>query len=240
MNLLQIRQQFRTLSGRFDLVNIDGSDNGANFFINEGRKFLDRKDDTKNSFASRYKVLNTGRFSASVEQCRAIQEVWMATTAGRWQLEKKSLQDLMTGYLSGFPTGRTNGTPLYYAPCIVRYIPEGAIPSDIGAFIGFVENPAGNSSDFNSILLNVPVDRQSMLDIRGLYYSKELVADTDVNYWSECNPSLLLMSAMRYIEVFNRNTQGVKDWESAMSTDIKQLGMDFIEQQIAEVTEMEG
>jgi hypothetical protein len=48
------------------------------------------------------------------------------------------------------------------------------------------------------------------------------------------------MSAMRYIEVFNRNTQGVKDWESAMSTDIKQLGMDFIEQQIAEVTEMEG
>lgn len=240
MNLLQVRQQFRILSGRYDLVDDLGADLGANFFINEGRKFLDRMDETKNSFGSRYKLLSVGQFSTSVEQCRAIQEVWIATSSGRWQLEKKDLQDLMTGYLSGYPSSRAQGTPLYYAPCITRYIPENATFNNFGAFIGFVENPAGNSHDYNSILLNVPVNLASMLDVRGLYYSMELVNDTDKNYWSECHPSLLIASAMRYIEVFNRNTQGVNDWNNAISTDIKQLGMDFVEQQIAEVAEMEG
>jgi len=47
MNLLEIRKQFRTTSGRYDLVNDDYSDNGANHFINEGVKWLDSKVDKK-------------------------------------------------------------------------------------------------------------------------------------------------------------------------------------------------
>ncbi len=240
MNLLQIRTQFRTLSGRFDLVSDLFANTGADFFINEGRKFLDRLDETQKSWASRYKLLNVGSFSVSVEQCRAIKEVWIATTEGRWQLEKKSIQDLISGYLTGLPSSRTNGTPLYYSPCISRHIPEDAIVTDLGAFIGFVETPAGNAYDYNTILINVPVDQQSMIDVRGLYYSMELVEDTDKNYWSEVHPGLLMKAALREIEVFNRNTQGVKDWEYAIGTEMKQLGMDLVEQLIAEVSEMEG
>lgn len=240
MNLLQIRTKFREFSGRFDLVSDVYADTGADFYINEGRKFLDRLDEVQKSWASRFKLLNTGTFSASVEQCRAIKEVWLSTIEARWQLEKKDLQDLIAGYLTGLPSSRTNGTPLYYSPCITRHIPENQNVADLGAFIGFVEVPAGTAHDYNTILLNVPVDQRTMIDVRGLYYSRELVADTDTNYWSSQHPSLLLMAAMRYIEVFNRNTQGVKDWESAIATDIKQLGMDLVEEAIAEVTEMEG
>jgi hypothetical protein len=47
MNLLQIRTKFRSVSGRYDLVNDNFSDNGANFFIEEGRKWLDSKVDKK-------------------------------------------------------------------------------------------------------------------------------------------------------------------------------------------------
>jgi hypothetical protein len=197
-------------------------------------------DETSKSYASKFKLLKKGNFSVVIEQCRAIKEVWLATVEGRWQLEKVNLQDLIAGYLTGLPSSRTNGTPAYYAPCLTRHIPENGTVADLGAFIGFVETPAGNALDYNAILLNVPVDQQTMIDVRGLYYSMELVEDTDKNYWSECHPSLLIMAAQRYIEVFNRNTQGVNDWNNAIATEMKQLGMDLVEQQIAEVSQMEG
>lgn len=241
MNLLQIRTLFRKLSGRFDLVNADFSDNGADFFLNEGRKFLDRLDETQKSWASHFKLIEVGYFSASFPYCRAIKEVWIAdATNGRWQLEKKDLQDLIEGYLTGLPSSRTEGTPLYYSPCLSRYIPEGAEAGDIGAFAGYTEVPAGNAHEYNTILLNVPVQYQSMLDIRGLFYSMELVEDTDENYWSAVHPMLLYMSAMRQVEISNRNTQGVKDWTESIATEMRQLGMDLVEELISEVDQMEG
>ena len=101
MNLLQLRTKFRSLSGRFDLVNEDFTDNGADFFINEGRKYLDSLYETQKSWASCFRFLEIGKFSVSFPYCRAIKEVWAATTEARWQLEKTSLQDLTAGYLTG-------------------------------------------------------------------------------------------------------------------------------------------
>ena len=240
MNLLQLRTKFRSLSGRFDLVNSDFSDNGADFFINEGRKYLDRLDETQKSWASCFRWLEIGHFSVSFPYCRAIKEVWAATTSERWQLEKKSLQDLTAGYLTGLPSSRNTGSPLYYAPCIVRYIPENAEAGDIEAFAGFTDVEAGNYYEYNSVLVSTPADEKIMLDIRGLFYSMELVEEADKNYWSEAHPMLLIMAAMRQVEVVNRNTQGVNDWNNSIATETKQIGMDLIEELIAEVSEMEG
>ena len=222
------------------MVNSDFSDNGADFFINEGRKYLDRLDETQKSWASCFRFVEIGHFSAAFPYCRAIKEVWAATISARWQLEKKSLQDLTAGYLTGLPSSRNTGSPLYYAPCIVRYIPENAEAGDIEAFAGFTDVEAGNYHEYNSVLLSVPADEQIMLDIRGLFYSMELIEDTDKNYWSEVHPMLLYMSAMRQIEVSNRNSQGVKDWTSSIRDEVSQLGMDLVEELIAEVDQMEG
>ena len=225
----------------FDLVNADFSDNGADFFINEGRKYLDRLDETQKSWASCFRILSPGRFSVSFPHCRAIKEIWVANAGvGRWQLEKVKLQDLIEGYLTGLPSSRTTGTPLYYSPCLTRYIPEDATVEDIEAFVGFVETPSGNTHGYNSILVNVPTDLRLMVDVRGLFYSFELIEDTDTNYWSSVHPMLLYMAAMRYVEVANRNTQGVKDWNNAIATDMQQLGFDLVEELIAEVDQMEG
>ena len=240
MNLLQLRTKFRSLSGRFDLVNSDFSDNGADFFINEGRKYLDRLDETQKSWASCFRWLEIGHFSVSFPYCRAIKEVWAATTEERWQLEKKTLQDLTAGYLANLPSERNTGSPLYYAPCIVRYIPENAEAGDIEAFAGFTDVEAGNYHEFNSILVSAPANEKIMIDIRGLFNSMELINDTDVNYWSEVHPLLLYMAAMRQIEVTNRNTQGVKDWTAAIRDEVSQLGMDLVEELIAEVNQMGG
>lgn len=240
MNLLQMRTLFLRLSGRTDLVNQDFTDNGANFYLNEGRKFLDRLDETQKSWASMYRFVEIGGFTAVFPFCRAIKEVWASTTTARWQLEKKNLQDMIAGYLAGTPSSRSVGTPLFYSPIITRYIPEDAIVTDIEAFVGFVEIPSGNASAFNGIILNVPVSEKTGLDIRGLFYSMELTEDTDENYWSAVHPQLLYMAAMRYAEINNRNTQGKQDWERSILDDMKQLGMDLVEEIISEVTQIKG
>ena len=100
MNLLQVRTLFRRLSGKFDLVNADFSDNGADFFINEGSRFLDRLDENQKSWASAFRFIGVGRYSASIQHCRAIKEVWVATATARWQLTKMTLQDLISEYFS--------------------------------------------------------------------------------------------------------------------------------------------
>jgi hypothetical protein len=151
-----------------------------------------------------------------------------------------NLQDLISNYLLGEPAARSSGTPLYYSPTITRHIPEDAIPGDFEGFLGFVEVPAEDVHNYNTILLNVPTDTKIMVEVKGLYYSFELSLDDDENYWSAQHPLLLYMSAMRSIEITNRNTQGVNDWNASIMLEMKQLGMDLVEELIAEVTQMEG
>jgi hypothetical protein len=240
MNLLQIRTKLRELSGRFDLVNSDFTDNGADFFINAGSRYLDRIDETQKSAGQYFVLLTAGSYSCSFPYCRALKEVWVATSTERWQLKKMPLQDAMAAYMGDLPSARQSGSPSYYSPCITRYIPEDATAVELTAFSGFVDIPSGNAHEYNALLLNCPTDVQLMVDIRGLFYSMSLIADTDINYWSVNHPALLIMSAMRQIEVMNRNTQGVKDWNESIGTEVHQLGLDFIEEEIAEVDQMEG
>lgn len=238
MNLLQMRRKFSDLSGRHDLVNDDYSDNGVDFFINEGRKFLDRLDETQKSWAIKLCPLVTGASYATFPYCRAIKEVWAAnSTEGRWQLTKKDLQDLMDGYLMTLPVETESGTPLYYSPCITRSIPKSATVASFESLMGYVEVA---NSNYNAILINVPSSADITLIINGLFYSDELTEDDDVNYWSEVHPMLLYMSTMRQIEIVNRSTQGVNDWTSSILSEMKQLGMDLVDELISEVDQMEG
>lgn len=237
MNLIQMRKKFRDLSGRFDLVNEDYSDSGVDFFINEGCKFLDRLDETHKSWATRFCPILTDAIYVTFPYCRAIKEVWVASaTTGRWQLEKKDLQDLIEGYLKTLPAEMENGVPLYYSPCITRSVPLGVALNNFEEFLGYVEV---TSSNYNAILINVPTSEDLTLIIHGLFYSLELVEDSNVNYWSEVHPMLLYMSTMRQIEVVNRSTQGVNDWTNSIMVEMKQLGMDLVEELIAEVSQIE-
>jgi len=239
MNLLQLRTQFREVSGRFDLVNADFTDNGADFYINEGRKFLDRLDETQKSWGVAYKFLNIDGFAVHFQDCRAIKEVWAASLTARWQLEKKSLQDLIAGYMTALPSGMTSGIPLYYSPAITRHIPEDVTAEDFESFCGYVDISAGHAYGYNSILIMGPTDEKLSIEVKGLFYSHYLEEETDENYWSASNPLLLIMATMRQIEVINRNTQGVNDWTNSIGQEMKGLGMDLVEELISEVSQIE-
>jgi len=241
MNLLQLRKKFRSLSGRFDLVNEDGSDNGADFFINSGQRHLDRMDETQKSVGSSFRFLEISGFSVQFPFCRAIKEVWVGSTTARWQLEKKDLQDLLTGYFTTLPSGITTGEPLYYSPAISRAVPETyKTPADeLESFVGYVDTMSANHFAYNSILIAPPSDERLVVDVRGLFYTDQLESNTDKSYWSEVHPDVLIMSAMRMVEVINRNSQGVNDWDSAIAAAVLGIGKDLVEEEIAEVTQIQ-
>ena len=238
MNLKQLRKTFRDLSGRFDLVNEDYSDSGMNLYINAGQEFLDRLDETQKSWATHFASIVLNGMYTTFTRCRAIKEVWAASpTEGRWQLEKKDLQDLMEGYLTTLPAEMETGTPLYYSPCVTRISPSTDTVETYEDLFGYISVADGN---YNAILINVPTSEAISLIIKGLFYSNELIADTDTSFWSDAHPMLLYMSTMRQIEVVNRSTQGVNDWNNAIKTEMQQLGFDLVEELIAEVDQMEG
>jgi hypothetical protein len=123
---------------------------------------------------------------------------------------------------------------------VTRLIPEDITADQMAAFVGFIDVPSGNAHEYNTILLNVPTSEDMVIQLQGLFYSAELVNDTDENFWSMSHPLLLITAAMRQVEVTMRNTQGVNDWTSAIATEMQQLGFDLVDELIAETSEMEG
>lgn len=240
MNLVEIRQKFRELSGRYDLVNDDFSDNGANFFINEGSKWLDRTVETTKSWASFMAVINAGDWNVQFQQARAIKEVWISTIEGKWQLEKIRLQDMLASFFTQNPAEWTNGTPTYYSPILTRTIPETLTPADIAAFSAFIGLITSSGYDYNAIILSAPVDQDTLVEVVGLFYSQVMADDTDTNFWSTVHPLLLVQAALRQIYTINGNKPLLDLLERGIGADLKELGYDLVEQIIAEVDQMEG
>ena len=238
MDLLQFRQFFADRSGRHDLVDEEYGDDGLDVVLFEAQKYLDRLDETRQSWAVAFRPLATGEFSVTFEYCRAIKEVWAASpTNGRWQLEKKDLVDIQAGYLGSLPSEMEDGVPLYYSPCITRTVP---FQDTIESYEDFFSYVSTAGREYNGLIVNVPTDEDISIITKGLFYTPQVTEDDDTNYWLTMHPILLYMSVMRQLEVINRSTQGVKDWDNAIRTEMTQLGFDLVEEIIAEVDQMDG
>lgn len=242
MNLKQLRTQLMKMSGRFDLINPDGSDNGADFYINAGQRYLDRLDETQKSWATAYRIAKAGMYSVQFPFCRAIKEIYAATASARWQLEKMKLQDMITEYLTATPEQLDTGNPLYYSPIVTRAAPETFNqPADtFESFIGYIEVMSGNHFGYNAVIVSPTPSEDMLIQINGLFYSDELSEDTDISYWSSVHPELLIMATMLELEIVNRNTQGANDWRGAIMEHVSKVGMDLVEEIIAEADQMEG
>jgi len=240
MNLLQVRTKFKEISGRYDLVLEDGSDNGADFYINEAVKWLDKTVETTKSWASYMEIVAANTLYVQFPFCRAIKEVWAATSEGRWQLEKKRLQDLIAGYLTEPPAELTSGTPLYYAPALTRYIPEDMSAITFATFATYLETLTITDYTYNAILLNVPVSLTTLIDVRGLFFSIALEEDTDENYWSMVNPLLLVQAACKLVYTTSGNKPMLDITDRGLDGDLQRLEKDLVEQEIAEIDQMDG
>jgi hypothetical protein len=237
MNLGEIREKFVQFSGRYDLINSDGSDNGANFFVSAGQKFLDRRIDFRKTQGVYFKSLSTDEWYLKLQNCRSLEKIWVNTTEERWQLEKKDLSWLYKEYPDSI-SETDSGDPLYWAPAELRGI-RTADKDDQGDFFNYVLGESGRE-DFSGIVILPPTNEAITIELHGKFYSPKLVNDSDTSYWSVVVEETLLMAALYRLEIFYRNTEGAKDWLGAIDLDLADIDKDSVQEDNANVDQMEN
>ena len=73
-------------------------------------------------------------------------------------------------------------------------------------------------------LLPLP-DGEYTLNVKGQFYTPKLTGATDINWWSEVYPEVLIQAALYKMEEMYRNTQGANDHLRAIQRVIQ--GIDF-------------
>jgi hypothetical protein len=248
MDLLDVRTWFVQQSGRYDLV-VDAvggnwTDAGANRIINAAQRMLDRMGDKDKQLGTNFQLTIAGQKTATFQDCRAIKEIWMTSTVsdteGRWKLEKKDFQWLRETYPN--LSDVDNGKPLYYIKAELRPAPEFHLTdvSLLSGYTKYMDVMYTSHYQYNGIIWAPPCDVQYMLETVGYWYSPTLTNDADENWWTLNHPELLVMGAQMMLEMFARNTEGVKDWKANIDSLLTQFAFDLTEEDIADVDQMEG
>lgn len=243
MNLRQVRLKFRDISGRYDLVSADGTDLGADFFINAGIRHLDRRSNFQKSVGRYFAKVAAGVSRVDTPRTRAITEVWAATREERWQLELKRWQDLRASYTEPWAS-ITTGVPRYYSPTYLRPVPEKLTNVELTALdwvTGYMDVVTDGTHElYNSVLVLPPLNAEMMIEVVGLFYSDALSLDTDTNMWTDLWPELVVQAACLELEKVHRNTQGVQDWTNALEMSLVEIDKDGVEELTAGNAVMEG
>lgn len=241
MNLLDIRKQFIGISGRYDLVEdtIDWVDKGANFYINSGKKLLDKLCTVPENTANLYYELAAGEYSQSFQfNCRAIKSVFVNSSSTRYQLEKITLNEMKSWYTNPV-ADITSGAPLYYCLANLRAL-ETTDQNSLGTYLNLTHTESDTKYDYRGIILAPVLDEAYVIEISGLFDQFELTNNTDENYWTLADPALLLKAALYHLESFSRGTENAKNWISAIRAEAMEHDKDSIEECIADIDMMEG
>ena len=226
MDLLDIRTQFAKLSGRYDLVvdTTDYVDNGADFYINAGVRFLDRKFLVTKSVASVFAEVASGDWYLTFRNCSYIKEVWCNSASSRWKLTKYPYETIKNNYAE-LVSASDGGSPLFYTPIWLRSTDITDFQS-LGIFFNYVKSD--DDGTYNGIMFVPKADDAYNIEVVGKFSSAELTAEDGTNYWSVVAPEILIKAALYQLEVFNRNTEGAKDWLTALTLEAKDLEFDLV------------
>lgn len=244
MTLAAVRRKFIEFTGRYDLVTDIESylDNGANFFIQSGQKWLDRYADIFQSRAISFHTIAVGGWYVLIPNIRAIENVWFSNADGeKWQLEKVELATLKTEF-GGDPADFANSCrSLIYAPTTLRVSPEVVGTITLDHFGTTIYSDATKSHwGYQGLVFLPPTDSVITLEVHGLFYQPLLTLDASQNFWSEEQPFILVLAAARALEISYRNSAGVRDWEEAIASEVRGLEFDLVAQESAGYTQMEG
>lgn len=240
MNLLEIRTKLAKQSGKYDLVNPSTfADNGMDFHINAGQKYLDKLAPVPENFAQIYQALSVNEYSLTFQfHCRAIQSVFINDDENRWELERLELNDLKSWY-DETATETTTDKPCYYAIANLRAL-ETTAKDSLGTFINNTHLETDIKYDYRGLIITPPADASYVVEVSGKFSQLKLETDTDENFWSLEYPHLLIMSALRSIETFNRNSEGVNDWTRSIISETTQLDFDIVDEESYGADQMEG
>ncbi len=242
MSLQEVRRNLIQQTGRADLVldEIAYENNGADFFIIAGQRWLDRTFEIYKSHGRRDILLPVGQWWALIPDCRAIDQVWASNDTTKWQVERAN-EDELKEFFKGVPTSIVGGAISVFTPVSFRGTPDStnATLIDVWGTVNFTDDTQPNF-ELNGLVFMPPTDVVVNLEIHGLFYQPKLVNNIDSNMWTEQDPFVLVLAAMRAIEVTMRNSAGVRDYEEAIKSEMSGLEKDFAAQLSNEITSMKG
>ena len=242
MTLLAVREQFVKYSGRYDLV-VDPdtwADNGADWYITAGQKWLDSTYMIARSQATYFQDIGVGGWYAIIPSCRVVYKVWLSNiTNVRWEVDRKSLRGLRQLY-PGSLADVDPGVTRFYAPLHLRDVPEVLDTITVDSLGQTAYTVAGEIYSYNGILFAPPTSEALRIEIEGEFKQPPLIDDADVNWWSEEQPAILVMAACRQLEIAYRNTAGVTDWESSIKSELFGHELDLADSESTGISQMEG
>jgi len=217
MDLLAIRKQFIKQSGRRDLI-VDTdtyADNGADWFIQSGQRFLDRLLPTQKDSALLRSTVNPDKNSLDLPRNRAVKRVWVLPNSEVTKMKQESFHKMFG--IDGMVEGIDPGKPVYYT---IEFTRTTVDDNDI------------QKATQTIILAPVP-DKEYNVGVQGLFLSDTLESDDHTSFWSINHPDTLVQGALYALERFYRNTQGMRDHMEAIQRDIQGIDFDVVEQEIA-------
>ena len=234
MALLDVRTKFIALSGREDL-----NTTMLNWIINSGQKILDRLQDTQKTMKWYKKDLAAGEYLIQLQYVMTIINVYLAGIKGKKRLKKREYSKFLKMYSSDFDKV-DNDIPIYWTPAISGLAPSQAdlasadYTYDKGGIV------FGDYSSYNSIVIMPPPDQIYTISVLAKWYQPPLSDDTDVSYWTEFHDDLLILSALYVLERFYRNSEGMKDYMSAIKEELFEIDNRVAEDESYNINQMRG
>jgi hypothetical protein len=230
MSLLDIRRQFVESSGRVDLVvdTVNYADRGANWFIQAGQRYLDRKLETGNARARYFGKLAYGTNTMKMPKARVIEKVIRAYPETKTELYKDNCPSLFVNDQLGVPKS--------YIPLTIRP----AVGTVLDLIPGNEATISWSDITFHGLLFNINAEIDYGIEVDGLFYSPDLLMDTDRSFWTEEHPEILVASSFLAMERFYRNFDGLKESKASVDELIMQLDFDYVAQEIVNIVRLEG
>lgn len=225
--IAQVRDNFRRLSGRFDLTTAQIDE-----YLNRGQMYLDEVTDFQKAPQRLQASLVHGQALITFTSAlRSIREVWIADTEDRYKVDKVSDAWLRATYSKALAS-QDQGRPLYYVPDPLTY--RNASGLFLWGTVVFED-----SFDENGLLLLPVADGSYQVEVVGRFYSP-VISDSQGSWWLTNHPRMLERAALRELEGDYRNSAGIKDHENAMSATLNSLMNDQAEEDSQDIVQMEG
>jgi hypothetical protein len=202
-------------------------------FINAGQGFLDRLSDFPHGQAKMsFEVAQGQYFLVFPTRVRMIHNVWrrLTLTEQGTRLEKKDQIELF-GLYPNLP--QSSGPPAYYANSISVLGSLGS-PSvgDLNMPIDNVPVSTDDPNDYRGMFIGPAPDQTYYIDVFVSAASIEMVADTDMSFWSKHFPLTLMYATLYKIEMFLRNAGSAKDYLEHITNDVRGINFDGFEDEL--------
>jgi len=165
--------------------------------------------------------------------------VWLYDSDERTQLTPQTIEYIWENYPEPLEAQEL-GTPLYWAPAELQLHPVNGTYENIPVTFGQLDAIIGNAYAFNGVIVAPATDVDTVIQVRGKFYSPRFTDTQTSSWWLHNHFDLLLQAALRAVEVDYRNRAGVADWEEAMSHGITSIDHDLAEIEASGIVRMEG